>query len=37
MGRGGARGAALIAVLGQTSRLQMAFGVAFTVGLAIRG
>jgi len=35
--RGGARGAALIAVLGQTSRLQMAFGLAFTIGLAIRG
>ena len=35
--RGGARGAALIAVLGQTSQLQMAFGLAFTIGLAIRG
>jgi 1,4-dihydroxy-2-naphthoate polyprenyltransferase len=35
--RGGARGTALITVLGQTSRLQMAFGVAFTVGLAIHG
>ncbi len=33
--RGGATGLALIAVLGQTSRLQTAFGLAFTVGLAI--
>jgi 1,4-dihydroxy-2-naphthoate octaprenyltransferase len=35
--RGGARGPALITALGQTSRLQLAFGVAFTIGLAIRG
>jgi 1,4-dihydroxy-2-naphthoate octaprenyltransferase len=33
--RGGASGPALIATLGQTGRLQLAFGVAFTVGLAI--
>jgi 1,4-dihydroxy-2-naphthoate polyprenyltransferase len=33
--RGGASGPALIATLGQTGRLQMAFGLAFTVGLAI--
>jgi 1,4-dihydroxy-2-naphthoate octaprenyltransferase len=33
--RGGARGPALIATLGQTGRLQMAFGLAFTVGLAV--
>jgi 1,4-dihydroxy-2-naphthoate polyprenyltransferase len=35
--RGGAKGPALIAVLGQTSRLQMAFGLALTIGLAIHG
>jgi 1,4-dihydroxy-2-naphthoate polyprenyltransferase len=33
--RGGAAGPALIATLGQTGRLQLAFGLAFTVGLAI--
>jgi len=33
--RGGAVGRALIAVLGQTGRLQLAFGLAFTIGLAI--
>jgi 1,4-dihydroxy-2-naphthoate octaprenyltransferase len=33
--RDGASGSALIAALGQTGRLQMAFGLAFTVGLAI--
>ncbi|HSZ39148.1 MAG TPA: 1,4-dihydroxy-2-naphthoate polyprenyltransferase [Trebonia sp.] len=33
--RGGAAGPALITALGQTGRLQLAFGVAFTVGLAI--
>ena len=33
--RGGASGPALITTLGQTGRLQLAFGVAFTVGLAI--
>src|SRR6516162_354239 len=33
--RGGASGPALIATLGQTGRLQLAFGLAFTVGLAI--
>jgi 1,4-dihydroxy-2-naphthoate octaprenyltransferase len=33
--RGGATGPALITALGQTGRLQMAFGVALTVGLAI--
>jgi 1,4-dihydroxy-2-naphthoate octaprenyltransferase len=35
--RGGASGQALIATLGQTGRLQLAFGLAFTVGLAIHG
>jgi 1,4-dihydroxy-2-naphthoate octaprenyltransferase len=35
--RGGAAGPELIPVLGQTSRLQMAFGLAFTIGLAIHG
>lgn len=35
--RGGARGPALIKTLGQTSRLQMAFGLALTIGLAISG
>ncbi len=33
--RGGASGPALIATLGQTGRLQLAFGLAFTIGLAI--
>ena len=33
--RGGASGPALIATLGQTGRLQLAFGLAFTAGLAI--
>jgi len=33
--RGGATGAALIAVLGQTGRLQLGFGVAATVGLVL--
>lgn len=33
--RAGASGPALIATLGQTGRLQLAFGLAFTVGLAI--
>jgi 1,4-dihydroxy-2-naphthoate octaprenyltransferase len=33
--RGGASGPALIATLGQKGRLQLAFGLAFTVGLAI--
>jgi 1,4-dihydroxy-2-naphthoate octaprenyltransferase len=35
--RGGATGPALISALGQTGRLQLAFGMAFTVGLAIHG
>jgi 1,4-dihydroxy-2-naphthoate octaprenyltransferase len=35
--RGGATGPVLITALGQTGRLQMAFGVAFTIGLAIHG
>jgi 1,4-dihydroxy-2-naphthoate octaprenyltransferase len=35
--RRGVSGPALIATLGQTGRLQLAFGVAFTVGLAIHG
>jgi 1,4-dihydroxy-2-naphthoate polyprenyltransferase len=34
--RSGASGPALITTLGQTGRLQMAFGLAFTIGLAIR-
>ncbi|MBO0802590.1 MAG: 1,4-dihydroxy-2-naphthoate polyprenyltransferase [Nocardiopsaceae bacterium] len=34
--RGGSGGSALITALGQTGRLQLAFGIAFTVGLAIR-
>ena len=34
--RAGATGPALIRALGQTGRLQLAFGIAFTVGLAIR-
>jgi 1,4-dihydroxy-2-naphthoate polyprenyltransferase len=33
--RGGVAGPGLIATLGQTGRLQLAFGVAFTIGLAI--
>jgi 1,4-dihydroxy-2-naphthoate octaprenyltransferase len=33
--RGGVSGAGLIATLGQTGKLQLAFGIAFTVGLAI--
>ena len=33
--RGGASGPALISTLGQTGRLQLAFGLAFTIGLAI--
>ena len=35
--RSGASGPALIATLGQTGRLQLAFGLAFTAGLAIHG
>jgi 1,4-dihydroxy-2-naphthoate octaprenyltransferase len=35
--RGGATGPALITTLGQTGRLQLAFGLAFTIGLAIQG
>jgi 1,4-dihydroxy-2-naphthoate polyprenyltransferase len=35
--RGGASGPALIATLGQTGRVQLAFGLAFTIGLAIHG
>jgi 1,4-dihydroxy-2-naphthoate octaprenyltransferase len=35
--RAGAAGPALIAALGQTGRLQLAFGLAFTIGLAIHG
>jgi 1,4-dihydroxy-2-naphthoate octaprenyltransferase len=35
--RGGASGPALIETLGQTGRLQLAFGLAFTVGLALHG
>jgi 1,4-dihydroxy-2-naphthoate polyprenyltransferase len=34
--RAGASGPALIRPLGQTGRLQLAFGIAFTIGLAIR-
>jgi len=34
--RGGAAGPALIKTLGQTGRLQLVFGIAFTIGLAIR-
>jgi 1,4-dihydroxy-2-naphthoate polyprenyltransferase len=34
--RTGASGPALIRALGQTGRLQLAFGIAFTIGLAIR-
>lgn len=33
--RNGATGPALITALGQTGRIQMAFGVAFTIGLAL--
>jgi 1,4-dihydroxy-2-naphthoate polyprenyltransferase len=33
--RAGATGPALIRALGQTGRLQLAFGIAFTIGLAI--
>jgi 1,4-dihydroxy-2-naphthoate octaprenyltransferase len=33
--RAGASGPALIRSLGQTGRLQLAFGVAFTIGLAV--
>jgi len=33
--RGGALGPALIEALGETGRLQLAFGIAFTIGLAI--
>jgi 1,4-dihydroxy-2-naphthoate polyprenyltransferase len=35
--RGGAMGPKLIAALGQTGRLQLAFGALLTIGLAIRG
>jgi len=34
--RAGASGAGLITALGQTGRLQLAFGVLLTLGLAIR-
>jgi len=34
--RAGAVGPALIRALGQTGRLQLAFGIAFTIGLAVR-
>jgi 1,4-dihydroxy-2-naphthoate octaprenyltransferase len=34
--RGGATGPALIRTLGQTGRLQLVFGVLFTIGLAVR-
>jgi len=33
--RGGATGPGLITALGQTGRVQMAFGIAFTIGLAL--
>jgi 1,4-dihydroxy-2-naphthoate octaprenyltransferase len=33
--RGGVSGPGLIATLGQTGRLQLAFGLVFTIGLAI--
>jgi 1,4-dihydroxy-2-naphthoate octaprenyltransferase len=33
--RAGARGPALIGALGQTGRLQLAFGLLLTVGLAV--
>jgi 1,4-dihydroxy-2-naphthoate polyprenyltransferase len=35
--RGGVSGPGLIATLGQTGRLQLVFGVALTIGLAIHG
>jgi 1,4-dihydroxy-2-naphthoate polyprenyltransferase len=35
--RGGVSGPGLIATLGQTGRLQLAFGLAFTIGLAVHG
>jgi 1,4-dihydroxy-2-naphthoate polyprenyltransferase len=35
--RGGVSGPGLIATLGQTGRLQLAFGLIFTIGLAIHG
>src|ERR1700742_3817686 len=35
--RSGVSGPGLIATLGQTGRLQLAFGLAFTIGLAIHG
>jgi 1,4-dihydroxy-2-naphthoate octaprenyltransferase len=35
--RGGVSGLGLIATLGQTGRLQLAFGLVFTIGLAIHG
>lgn len=34
--RAGASGPALIRALGQTGRIQLAFGIAFTIGLAVR-
>jgi 1,4-dihydroxy-2-naphthoate octaprenyltransferase len=34
--RAGATGPALIAALGMTGRLQLAFGILLTVGLAVR-
>jgi 1,4-dihydroxy-2-naphthoate octaprenyltransferase len=34
--RGGATGPALIRTLGQTGRVQLAFGILFTIGLAVR-
>ena len=33
--RAGASGPALIKALGQTGRVQMAFGIAFAIGLAV--
>jgi 1,4-dihydroxy-2-naphthoate octaprenyltransferase len=33
--RAGASGPALIKALGETGRLQLAFGIAFTIGLAV--
>jgi 1,4-dihydroxy-2-naphthoate polyprenyltransferase len=35
--RGGVSGPGLIATLGQTGRLQLAFGIIFTIGLGIHG
>jgi 1,4-dihydroxy-2-naphthoate polyprenyltransferase len=35
--RDGVTGPGLIATLGQTGRLQLAFGIIFTIGLAIHG